>query len=622
MNIFVIGYFGQNNLGDEAILESFLEWAQSEFDMPDFRVLTANSGETKKRHNVREVDKMNPLAIISAVQWCDVVVAPGGGLLQDATGIKNNLFYSFLLGAARLFGRRPVYMLSQGIGPINRKWSAKLVARAVGQCERMTVRDEMSLRLLDEIGADAAKVKKTADIVFLLGRDVQHKTTQDKLTGISEKSGKRILRIGVSLRPTDRLEHISGVIQGCALRLTEEYEVEPHLFVCDGDQDVAPMNRFAEDMRRSAPDMNVIIAGEMKGSPLSAREMIQYLCRIDVMIGMRLHSLVLSTLAGVPFVALPYDPKVTAFAKSCGQPLVPNPAHATPLEVTKMIKELMGDGRADSIRRLKELTSNNIEIVKSSLAGLSRTLKETGTSSTFNILGIPLCRLGFYGTLRKIMYAAQTQTKLHLVTVNTEIIMRARHDKECMELLTGDAVNTPDGVGPRITALLKYRRRIEPVTGIDLMTHLMEQSRRQGFRLFLIGAKPEVIEKVEKRLSEHPDRPLIAGVHHGYLKDVDPDVVIKKINDSRPHAVLVGMGFPLQERWIRDNKDKINASVFIGVGGSFDVLAGDVRRAPELLQKIGLEWMWRLLNDPARIARMKAFPAFILLAIADAFRGD
>lgn len=620
MNIFLIGYFGQNNLGDEAILEAFLEWAQEEFEMPDFRVLTANSGETRRRHNVREVDKKNPAAIVSALQWCDAVVAPGGGLIQDSTSIKNNMFYRILLDAAAVM-RRPVYMLSQGIGPLKRRMSARLAARAARQCELLTVRDSMSLELLGRAGADISSVRKTADIVFLMAGGAAAETGGGRLE-VSEKTGRPVLRVGVSLRPAAGLEKISGLIKGCIMRLMEQYEVEPHLFVCDMDQDVAPMNAFAEDLRRSAPDINVIIAGEMKGRPMTAREMINYLGRIDVTIGMRLHSLVFSAIAQVPFVALPYDPKVTAFANSCGQPVLGDPAGATPLEVSRTIDALMGEGRAEAARRLEKLKTENSEALEGSLAALAEELRRTDTGATMDILGVPLSRLGFYGALRKVMHSARTQRKLHLVTVNTEIIMRAKQEPECMRLLTGEVVNTADGVGPRITAMLKYRRRIEPVTGVDIVAGLLEQSRRQGLRLFLIGARPEVIAKVDEKMKEHPGRPLIAGVHHGYIKDIEPEALVERINESRPHAVLVGMGFPLQEYWIRENMEKIDASVFIGVGGTFDVLAGEARRAPALFQKLGLEWMWRVLNDPSRIARLKAFPHFILLAMIDAFKGQ
>jgi N-acetylglucosaminyldiphosphoundecaprenol N-acetyl-beta-D-mannosaminyltransferase len=128
------------------------------------------------------------------------------------------------------------------------------------------------------------------------------------------------------------------------------------------------------------------------------------------------------------------------------------------------------------------------------------------------------------------------------------------------------------------------------------------------------------VENEAAALAARTPAPLLAGYHHGYIRDADPEALSAEIEAARPDIVLAGMGAPMQEFWIRDNAPKLSASVFIGVGGSFDVFAGETKRAPAFFRKTGLEWAHRLATTPSRAKRMTALPAFLAAATWDALK--
>jgi len=216
----------------------------------------------------------------------------------------------------------------------------------------------------------------------------------------------------------------------------------------------------------------------------------------------------------------------------------------------------------------------------------------------------------------KILYREQCV----IYTPNTEIVMMCRDDKEFMGLINKSDINVPDGVGLIYASKIKKHPLKEKVAGYDLSVNMLKIADEQGLKLFAVGGKPGVAETAMKNIQEKYLGINIVGSMHGYFKGAHLGMdgheeeleVIEKINKAEPHILFVGFGAKKQEQWIEYNRDKINAGIIIGNGGTLDVLAGNVSRAPEIFIKLGLEWFYRLMKEPKRITRQVLLPMFML----------
>lgn len=208
----------------------------------------------------------------------------------------------------------------------------------------------------------------------------------------------------------------------------------------------------------------------------------------------------------------------------------------------------------------------------------------------------------------------------HLVaTPNPEIVNLARADGEFAALLARADLVIPDGIGVVYASRILGRPLKGRVPGIELAQSLMEVMARQKGRLFLLGAKPGVAELAEANLRSRYPGLVICGTHHGYFTDDAP--VAAAIRESGAQAVFVCLGAPRQEKWIAQWGEATGASLLLGLGGSLDVFAGQVKRAPEIFQKLGLEWFYRLCRQPSRLGRMARLPLFLVSAAAARVKG-
>jgi N-acetylglucosaminyldiphosphoundecaprenol N-acetyl-beta-D-mannosaminyltransferase len=180
---------------------------------------------------------------------------------------------------------------------------------------------------------------------------------------------------------------------------------------------------------------------------------------------------------------------------------------------------------------------------------------------------------------------------------------------------------TADGIGIVWASRVSGHPVPERVTGIDLMMRLLEYAAVKGWRVFFLGSAPGVAEAAAGKAAGLFPGLRVAGAYHGYFSDEDSGVVAGKIMGSSPHLLFVAMGSPRQEIWIEQNLHLLGGVAAIGVGGSLDVLSGNVPRAPEWFRRRNLEWLGRLLNDPGRWRRMLVLPKFILsVLIAHKFK--
>ncbi len=209
----------------------------------------------------------------------------------------------------------------------------------------------------------------------------------------------------------------------------------------------------------------------------------------------------------------------------------------------------------------------------------------------------------------------------YVVTPNAEIVWLCRDTEGFADVLNRALLVLPDGIGVLRASRMLDRPLPDRVSGVDFASGMMAAMANTDKKLFLFGAKPGVAEKAAQRLAEQYPGLTICGTHDGYFKDDGP--VVEAINDSGADVVFVCLGAPKQELWMADHCQQLNAKLMVGLGGSLDVFSGEAKRAPAFWQKLGLEWMYRLLKEPKRIKRMGVrLPQFWMAVSRSRRKGD
>jgi N-acetylglucosaminyldiphosphoundecaprenol N-acetyl-beta-D-mannosaminyltransferase len=232
----------------------------------------------------------------------------------------------------------------------------------------------------------------------------------------------------------------------------------------------------------------------------------------------------------------------------------------------------------------------------------------------FKILSQPINLCPNY--LEWIVERLKSGIGTHVVTMNAEIVIQANRDPELAQIIREADVVTADGAG--ITLALKlYGIAQTKCAGIELGESLLKLAASAGYRVLLYGGKPEVVTKAAQNWQDRLPSLDIIGVYHGYLDETEIAALDRVLIDEQPQIILVAMGAPRQDRWIRDRRKLCPQAVWVGVGGSFDVWSGLKQRAPIIWQKLNLEWLYRLFQDPSRWQRIFALPQFALLALGE-----
>jgi N-acetylglucosaminyldiphosphoundecaprenol N-acetyl-beta-D-mannosaminyltransferase len=206
-----------------------------------------------------------------------------------------------------------------------------------------------------------------------------------------------------------------------------------------------------------------------------------------------------------------------------------------------------------------------------------------------------------------------------IFTPNTEIIMFCNNDSELKRIINKGSLVLPDGIGLIYASRIRRLPLKERVTGFDTSVEILNIAVEKEYKVFLLGGAPGVAEKATENIrKEFGD--IVCGHQHGYFKGQhvghadheEEKEIIKRINDLKPDIIFVGLGSPKQEKWIEYHRNNLDVKLIIGNGGTIDVLSGTVKRAPQFFQKLGLEWLYRLLSDPKRINRQILLPVFML----------
>lgn len=234
---------------------------------------------------------------------------------------------------------------------------------------------------------------------------------------------------------------------------------------------------------------------------------------------------------------------------------------------------------------------------------------------TIDILGVPFSTMTMEETIRYMMQQLEKEQEntFQVVTANPEIVMCAKKDATFHETLLQADIITPDGIGVVKASGMLGTPLKERVAGFDLMSDLFKtlSQEKKSVSVFLLGAKPHVVEKAAQTLTERYEALSIAGTQDGYFKQEQEEEIIARIQEAQPDILLVALGFPRQENFIQQNKHRLNTKIAVGVGGSFDVWAGEVKRAPKWIQAIHLEWFYRLCSNPTRWRRQLVLVEFL-----------
>ncbi|MDR1702382.1 MAG: WecB/TagA/CpsF family glycosyltransferase [Sporomusaceae bacterium] len=227
------------------------------------------------------------------------------------------------------------------------------------------------------------------------------------------------------------------------------------------------------------------------------------------------------------------------------------------------------------------------------------------------VLGILIDSLNMEQAAAKVEGFILKKKPSLIVTANAEMVMAAQKDAALAEILNTAALVVPDGAGVVWAARYTGQSVPERVAGYDLAQRLLGLAAQKGYRVFFFGAAEEVVVKAKERAQRDYPGLEVVGVRNGFFTAADEDSIIAAIKDTKPDILLAALGVPKQEKWLAKNFEVLNVPVCMGVGGTFDVMAGAVRRAPLWLQKMNLEWLYRLWQEPGRFFRMLALPKFV-----------
>ncbi len=305
-NIVISGYYGFGNAGDEAMLTAIVEAIRDIEPSAHITVISGNPKETRVKYNIESVGTFAMLPIMKALIQADLVISGGGSLLQDATSIRNTYYYLSIISMAKMLGKK-VMLYAQGIGPLYRKSTRQAVAQVLQYVDYITVRDEISKKELLSLGITRVPIEITADAVLAM-----HLADTDIGENIVKpfETVRRSKRIGVAVRKwknnTAYREELASALS--RLQIDEDAEI---VFI--------PMSHPEDTVEAEA--ISQLIDGEtiILRNSFSINELLSLAGIVDIMIGIRLHALVFSSLMKKPVIGISYDPKIISFLHMIGQ---------------------------------------------------------------------------------------------------------------------------------------------------------------------------------------------------------------------------------------------------------------------------------------------------------------
>lgn len=317
--ILISGYYGFNNIGDESILKAVTGSLKEGLEDIDITVLSSDPEGTAEKFDVHSTNRRSIGSIISAVAHCDLLISGGGSLLQDVTSKRSILYYLFIMWLAGFMGK-DYFVYSQGIGPINMERNRKLTCKVLRRASGIVVRDESSREFLGEIGIDKEKVVVTADPVLKLkpadleiGREILKKEGCHFET--KTESDNRPTVVGMAIKERRLDSSFADELTLAAERLIRERNCKVVLIPFHFSEDMA----IADELERRLKERGLGESVCAVRHKYLAEEMMSIIGNTDILVGVRLHSLIHAAIMGMPMIGISYDPKINSFMYSVGR---------------------------------------------------------------------------------------------------------------------------------------------------------------------------------------------------------------------------------------------------------------------------------------------------------------
>lgn len=346
MKIALSGYYGFDNAGDEALLSAITKTIKSLEPSASFVVLSGYPGKTARLHHLRAVNRMNPWSVTRELRQSSLLISGGGSLFQDITGPFSLPYYISIVALAKLLGK-PVIFYAQGVGPIRRSFSKFLMRLIANRVDMITLRDEDSRLLLQEIGVTRPPIRVTADPVFTLEPTPQDQFRMGELLSACCPSGRPV--VGVAVREWKALQAMRPRLARL-LDLVVEAGYEVLFIPLDYPRDVEESECIAALMQQPS----ALVRQE-----LTSLEHLALISRLRLMVGMRLHALIFAASQEVLFLGISYDPKIDSFLKMYDTP----PLQGEATEMFAQVQELLNQGSAqDAMQtRSRELREKAVQ---------------------------------------------------------------------------------------------------------------------------------------------------------------------------------------------------------------------------------------------------------------------
>lgn len=230
------------------------------------------------------------------------------------------------------------------------------------------------------------------------------------------------------------------------------------------------------------------------------------------------------------------------------------------------------------------------------------------------LLDVPVDPLTMPEALERIEAFVLSRTPHHIFTADAVGIMHTQEDPELLDIVRHADLITPDGAGVMFASGLHGARLPARVSGVDLVEELSELSARKGYRIYLFGAAHGIAATAATCLKSRYPSLVVAGTRNGYFTAEEEEGIVRDIVAARPDILFVALGIPKQEQFIRRHFQELGVPAMLGVGGSFDVISGRLRRAPLWMQNMSMEWLYRFIQEPSRLPRFIALPRFVMAA--------
>ena len=238
------------------------------------------------------------------------------------------------------------------------------------------------------------------------------------------------------------------------------------------------------------------------------------------------------------------------------------------------------------------------------------------------VLGTEIDRISSSGAVERALSCMEGRRGAYVVTPNTEIVLSARKCPELREAIRASSLSIPDSVGIGIACRILGTPIEERIPGIDFALSLFPEMAKREMSVFLFGAREGVAERAACALCLSFPGLRIAGTADGYSDLLEEEALIERIDSASPDLMLICLGSPKQELWMHRNASRLRVGLMAGLGGALDVFSGDLRRAPPAWRNAGMEWLYRLLNEPQRIKRVSGLPRIVFAAARNRIGGN